>query len=84
MKNEKLQLVRIAKKAKSENRAAFRLHFISCERCLLCYGIGREGTLFLPFLLFLLSVFSSSLGEQAVILARFLRRFAVENHDAVF
>ena len=54
MKNVKLQLVRIAKKkAKSENRAAFRLHFMSCERCLLCYGIGREGTLFLPFLLFL-------------------------------
>lgn len=53
MKNVKLQLIRIAKKAKSENRAAFRLHFISCERCLLCYGIGREGTLFLPFLLFL-------------------------------
>ena len=30
-----LQLVRI-KKAKSENRVAFRLRFMSCERCLLC------------------------------------------------
>lgn len=41
------------KKAKSENRTAFRLRFMSCERCLLCCGIGREGTLFPPFLLFL-------------------------------
>ena len=41
------------KKAKSENRAAFRLRFMSCERCLLYGGIGREATLFPPFLLFL-------------------------------
>ena len=50
---KKRQLVRITKKAKPENRTAFRLRFMSCERCLLCCGIGREGTLFPPFLLFL-------------------------------
>ena len=50
---KKRQLVRITKKAKPENRTAFRLRFMSCEHCLLCCGIGKEGTLFPPFLLFL-------------------------------
>ena len=53
MKNGKAAACPGRKKAKSENRAAFRLRFMSCERCLLCGGIGREGSLFPPFLLFL-------------------------------
>ena len=53
MKNEKAATCPNHKKAKPENRAAFRLRFMSCERCLLCCGIGKEGTLFPPFLLFL-------------------------------
>ena len=54
---KKRQLVRITKKAKPENRTAFRLRFMSCEHCLLCCGIGKEGTLFPPFLLFLFLLF---------------------------
>lgn len=53
MRNEKATIGSNHQKAKPENRTAFRLRFMSCERCLLCCGIGREGTLFPPFLLFL-------------------------------